>query len=258
MKNIKIVIIVTVFINIKSFAQTQSQNNNIWLHYVGKNMLTKKLSFTFESSLRFANGIKNKQQYFIRPSFDYQLNNHLVGSLGYTHYNTYVYGNPALNKRPIPENHIWVQASFTKQFGYFKITNRLRDENRFVGIASLKSGITDYIISDFKYRNRFRYMFLATYPIIKKNSKPKLTGFLGDEVFINIGTKGTDIAKNNVGKTIMNQNRIILGLGYVINPKNSIQLSYIQQKIWNFTDTIEENNPTLRLSYLTNLDFQKQ
>jgi Protein of unknown function (DUF2490) len=258
MKNIKIVLFVSVFINIKIFAQTHSQNNNIWLHYVGKNMLTKKLSFTLESSLRFANSIKTKQQYFIRPSFDYQLNKHLVGSLGYTHYNTYVYGNPALNKRQIPENHVWVQASFMHQLGDFKITNRLRDENRFVGIASLQPGTTDFVISDFKYRNRLRYMFLATHTLIKQNKKPKLTGFVGNEIFMNLGTKGTDITKNNVGKTILNQNRIILGLGFFINPKNSIQLSYIQQKIWNFTDTIEENNPTLRLSYLTNLDFLKK
>jgi Protein of unknown function (DUF2490) len=257
LKTIVLIIFFGLVFNI-TFAQTQSHNNNLWLHYVGKNMLNKKLSFTFESSLRFANGLSKKQQYFVRPSFDYQLNKHLVASLGYTHYNTYVYGNPALNKRPIPEDHIWVQAAFTHQFRDLKLTNRLRDENRFVGIAALKTGTTDYGISDFKYRNRFRYMLLATYPLIKKNNKPKLTGFIGDEAMLNLGRKGTDITKNNVGKTLMNQNRIIIGLGYIINPKNSVQLSFIQQKIWNFPDTIEENNATLRISYLTNLDFTKK
>jgi hypothetical protein len=241
-----------------ALAQTKSQNNNIWLHYVGKNMLTKKLSFTFEGSARFANGFSQKQQYFVRPSIDYQLNKHLLGSVGFTHYNTYVYGSPALNKRPIPENHFWLQGTFTHQFGDLKLTNRLRDENRFVGIATTPSGTTDYSITDYKYRNRLRYMILATYPILKKDKKPLLNAFVGDEVFMNIGAKGTDITKNNVGKTFMNQNRIIVGLGYVINPHHQIQLSYIQQKIWNFPDTIEENNPTLRISYLTTLSFAKK
>jgi len=240
------------------FAQIKSQNNNIWLHYVGKNLLTKKLSFTLEGSMRYANGFSQKQQYFIRPSFDYQLNKHLLGSLGFTHYDTYVYGSPALNKRPIPENHIWLQATFNHQFGDLKLTNRLRDENRFVGIATAPSGTTDYSITDYKYRNRFRYMVLATYPILKKDKKPVLNAFIGDETFMNIGSKGTDITKNNVGKTFMNQNRIIAGLGYVINPHHQIQLSYIQQKIWNFPDTIEENNPTVRISYLTTFSFAKK
>jgi hypothetical protein len=174
------------------------------------------------------------------------------------HYDTFVYGSPALNKRLIPENHVWLQGTFAHQFGDLKLTNRLRDENRFVGIATAPSGTTDYSITDYKYRNRLRYMVLATYPLMKKDGKPKINGFIGDEAFMNIGSKGTDITKNNVGKTFMNQNRIIVGLGYIINPKSQIQLSYIQQKIWNFSDTIEESNPTVRISYLTTLNFAKK
>jgi|GEM_PF-5770909 len=51
-------IIVMAFLSFpKAQPQTvYSRNNNIWLHYSGKNMLTKKLSFTFEGTFRFANG----------------------------------------------------------------------------------------------------------------------------------------------------------------------------------------------------------
>ena len=55
-----------------SVAQTKTSNNDVWFHYVGKNMLTKKLSFTLEATMRYANGLSEKQQYFIRPSIDYQ------------------------------------------------------------------------------------------------------------------------------------------------------------------------------------------
>lgn len=243
------------------FAQTKSQNNDIWLHYVGKNMLTKKLSFTLEATMRYANGFSEKQQYFIRPSFDYQLTKHFIGSVGFSHYNTYVYGNPAINKRPIPENHPWIQGTFNHQLGDLKLTNRLRNEFRFVGIASSKvanpTSENDYEINDYKFRDRLRYMILATYPLVKVDNKPKLLGIIGDEAFMNIGPLGTDINQNNVGKTFMNQNRIIAGLGYVINPHHQIQLCYIHQHIWNFSDTILESNPTLRISYLTNFSFNK-
>ena len=32
-----------------SSAQTKTSNNDVWFHYVGKNMVTKKLSFTFST-----------------------------------------------------------------------------------------------------------------------------------------------------------------------------------------------------------------
>ena len=239
------------------YAQTKSQNNNIWFHYLGKNLLSKNASLTLEASLRYANGFSEKQQYFVRPSIDYQLSKALAASVGFTRYNTFVYGSPAINMRPIPENHIWVEANFTNQFRDLIITNRLRDENRWVGIAALIPNTTDYQISEYKYRNRFRYMFTATYPLIKKDKKPLLNAIVGDEAFVNIGPKGTNITKNNVGKTLMNQNRIIIGLGYILNKFSQIQVSYIQQNIWNFSDTIEESNPTLRVSYLTNLRLYK-
>ena len=231
-----------------SSAQTKTSNNDVWFHYVGKNMLTKKLSFTLEATMRYANGVSEKQQYFIRPSFDYQFTKKFNGSIGYSHYNTYVYGSPALNKTDIPEDHVWIQGTFVHSKGKFKFTHRLRDENRFVGIA-VKNG-TDYSIDHYEYRNRLRYMFLMNYTLTKKEDKVKLFGIVGDEAFLNIGS--------NAGKTFFNQNRIIGGLGYNIDKNQQIQLSYIHQNIWNFANTFQESNPTVRISYITNLDFSKK
>ncbi len=264
----KFLIISGLALNYAGYSQaTQSSNSNIWLHYFGKNMLTKKLSLTFETSYRFANGFSEKQQYFVRPSFDYQLTKHLTGSLGYSHYETFVYGSPAINTIPIPENHIWLQAQFVHQLGDLKITNRLRDENRYVGVAvttkyAVGSGIdglrTD--LDHYSYRNRFRYMLLLNYPLIKDEKKvTKLFGILGDEVMLNIGSiANPPVDGTNVGATLLNQNRIIAGFGYNLNPHNQLQLSFIQQNIWNFKDTIEEANPTFRLSYITNFSFAKK
>ena len=231
-----------------SSAQTKTSNDDVWFHYVGKNMLTKKVSFTLEATMRYANGLSEKQQYFIRPSVDYQFTKKFTGSIGYSHYNTYVYGSPALNKTDIPEDHVWVQGNFVHSKGKFKFTHRLRDENRFVGIP-IKKG-TDYTIDYYDYRNRLRYMFLMNYTLTKKEDKVKLFGILGDEAFLNIGS--------NAGKTFFNQNRIIGGLGYNINKNQQIQLSYIHQNIWNYANTFQESNPTIRISYLTNFDFSKK
>lgn len=231
-----------------SNAQVKTSNNDVWFHYVGKNMLSQKLSFTLEATMRYANGVSEKQQYFVRPSFDYQFTNKFNGSIGYSHYNTYVYGSPSLNKTDIPEDHVWIQGTFVHTKGKFKFTHRLRDENRFVGIA-IKNG-TDYSIDRYEYRNRLRYMFLMNYTLTKKEDKVKLFGIVGNEAFFNLGS--------NAGKTFFNQNRIIGGLGYNIDKNQQIQLSYIHQNIWNYTNTLQESNPTIRISYITNLDFSKK
>lgn len=231
-----------------SFAQVKESNNNVWFHYFGKNMISKKVSFSFETTMRYANGFSEKQQYFIRPSLDYQISKKLMGSIGFSHYNTYSYGNPAMNKISIPENHFWIQGTFVHTNGKLKITHRLRDEFRYVGISVLQTN-GDFAIDHYDYRNRIRYMLLFNYPLIKKNETTKLFALLGDEVFMNLGT--------NAGKTFINQNRIIGGLGYNFNANHQIQLSYIHQNIWNYSNTFEESNPTIRLSYITNFDWTK-
>lgn len=232
-------------------AQTKSSNNDFWLHYVGKNRLTTKLSFTLEGTMRFANGFEEKQQWFIRPSVDYQFTKGFTGSVGYSHYNTYSYGKPAMNKSSIPEDHVWFQGVFVHNSGDFKLTHRLRDELRYVGIASQDPVTKTYEIDHYEYRNRLRYMFLLNHSLTKKEDLTKLFAFFGDEVFLNLGS--------NAGKTFVNQNRIIGGLGYNINSKHQLQLTYIHQNIWNYSNTFQESNPTLRVSYSTTLDwFKKQ
>lgn len=231
-----------------SLAQVKESNNNIWLHYFGKNMITEKFSFSFEATMRYANGVSEKQQYFIRPSVDYQFTKKFMGSVGFSHYNTYSYGNPAMNKISIPENHFWIQGTFVHNSGQLKITHRLRDELRYVGIAKAQSN-GDLEIDHYDYRNRMRYMLLFNYPLIKKEDTMRLFALFGDEVFVNLGS--------NAGKTFLNQNRLIGGFGYNFDKNHQIQLSYIHQNIWNYTNTFQESNPTVRLTYVTNFDWRK-
>lgn len=250
-KHLKFIIILWLFSTSLIYSQHQKTGtNNIWLHYFGKNWLTKKWSFSFEATMRYSDGFNEKQQYFIRPSLDYQLNKNIGASIGYSHYNTYVYGEKPLNKINTPENHIWFQGTYTGVMGNFKLINRIRDEIRFVGIAE-KNNVGDLEINRYEHRNRLRYMFLINYNLTKDlNQKTKLFLLAGNEAFLNIGVKDA--------KTLFQQNRIIGGIGYNINPHHQIQLSYIHQNIWNLSNTIMEDNPTLRLSYITNFEWFKK
>ncbi len=231
------------------FGQVINHNNDIWLHYLGKNTIEKKLSLTLEGSLIFANGFDQKQQYFIRPSVDYQFTKQISGSIGYTHHEFFVYGDVPLNRVVTPEDNVWIQGVYSCAKNDFKFTHRLRDESRWVGVAT-KNEAGDFVITNRDYRNRLRYMYLVNYTLTKKEDKTQLFAFLGDEIFMNIGVKAA--------KTFVQQNRVIAGLGYNLNPQHQIQISYIHQNLWNVPNTIQENNPTLRISYVTNLDWSKK
>ena len=154
-----------------------------------------------------------------------------------------------MNKMTTPEHHVWLQGIFTHNLNDLKFTHRLRDENRFVGIATSNSQ-GELEIANYEYRNRLRYMFLLNHPLTKKEGNVKLFAVLGDEVFMNIGVKEA--------KTVMQQNRIIAGLGYNFNAHHQIQINYIHQNIWNLKNTLLEDNPTLRISYITNFDWFKK
>lgn len=214
-------------------AATQSDNYNFWLHYFGKLHFHRKWSLSFETSVRYTDWGKQYQQWLARPSVDYTINKHFTGSIGYSHYKTFTYGSPAMFKSPIEEAHIWEQISSKHSLNQWTLNNRLRDENRFIG-------------ADKTYRKRLRYMMLWSYPVINK----KLNLLLGNEVFLNIG--------NYSGKSLMNQNRVIVGFSWLYNPTFQIQLSYIHQNIWNYNNSIFENNPTLRLSILNAFNPGKQ
>ena len=173
-------------------AQVNSRNNNIWFHYYGRNKLNNKWSASFEATMRYANGFSEKQQYFVRPSIDYQITKYFMGTVGYSHYNTYVYGEPAINKINTPEDHVWIQGTFVHTSNDLRITHRLRDEFRYVGIAKLDDS-GEYDIDRYDYRNRMRYLIMLNYPLIKKEDATKLFAVLGDEVFLNLGSASSSL-----------------------------------------------------------------
>lgn len=247
----KITFVLVILFSNSSFceAQTISQNNNIWIHGVSKIAFNSKWSFTFEACKRYTEFGKVNQQWFIRPSIDFTTKKKYIVSIGYSFYKTQSYGNPAMFFMEIPEQHGWLQIARTFNTGKWKIQNRLRNENRFVGVAERRidtsnGNINDKIVS-YTYRNRLRYMLIFNRQIIEFKNTKSISVLFGNETFLNIG--------NFSGKSIMNQNRIIAGLAYSFDSKSQIQIAYIHQNIWNYSNTIIENNPTIRISFLNTI-----
>lgn len=230
----------------QGYSQMITHHNDIWMHGIEKINIKKKSAFIIEGVFRFANGFEQPQQFFIRPSYDYKFSKKWIGSLGYTYYNTYSYGDFPMNKTSIPEHHIWIQGQYLHKWHHLIILHRLRDENRLVGIAAQDTSM-NYVIDHFEYRNRIRYMLSLTYPLLRKGEKTLVNGIVADEAFFNIGSFS--------GASLMNQNRIIAGFGFVISPATQLQLCYIHQNLWNKSNTLEEINPSLRFTLMHQLNF---
>jgi hypothetical protein len=229
--------IFTLLLPLSSFAQTISTNTNAWLHYMGTFQFHPKWSSSFETSIRGANVTQDFQQFFLRPSLDYKVSSRFTTSIGYTYVLTGVYGEPALNRRNMYENHAWIQGQLNTPIKKTNLTHRWRNESRWVFINEDEP---------YAYRNRMRYMLILNQPL----AESPFSILAGNEVFLNIG--------KNAGKTLLNQNRVIAGLAYKFNPKNQIQLAYIHQTIKNFSNTIQENNATIRLSYVSRVELIKK
>jgi len=52
-------------------------------------MLTIKISCKLKASMRFTNGLSEKQQHFIPTSFDYRFTKHFIRSVGFSNNNTH-------------------------------------------------------------------------------------------------------------------------------------------------------------------------
>lgn len=88
--------------------------------------LTDKWGAVIETSprLQFNNKTNKFDQFFLRPSIYYKLNEHLTVSQGYS-------WNPTFNPRFNNDQRIWEQIEHIKPFSKFNLRNRLRLEETF-------------------------------------------------------------------------------------------------------------------------------
>ena len=104
---------------------------------------------------------------------------------------------------------------------------------------------------DTLFRQRIRYRAQCIIPLQKRYIEQGKGLFLNvnDEVFLGFG-KG-------IGKNILDQNRLILALGYKFSPNLNIQMGYMNQFVIKTNGVQMERNHTLWTSIVYNLDFSK-
>ena len=255
-----------ILLSIQLYAQPPRQYyhiSNAWtdLNFSGK--ITEKLSWQLESQHRrqdmqgdyhpsttSGNPYQNLNQHIFRPWLHYQLNPSIRFSflpLGWMGSNQFKDGVPSAF---FSELRISPQIMLTQQLGKLRIDHRLRYEFRWIGqnqSVDDKSFIYGGDFSSTTHKERFRYQIKGSLPLGKEKMEDKTWYFQAyNELFVNIGEQ---VANTN----LLDQNRVLIGLGYRINKNISVEAGYMQQAVFRFNNSAKNNvdlNNILQLNFV--------
>lgn len=236
------------------FIQCSAQNNrqyaqqwNVWMSYTGTHKIANKWSLHLEAQWRRHDGIKQAQQLLLRSGVNYHFNNTLMLTAGYCFVETYPYGAFPV-KTAFPEHRLWQQLQIKSQYKKIEWICRNRLEQRFNFLPVLNPTTQSYEPGAAVYTNRVRLLNRVSIPL---KGKSITTGHLYlsvfDELFINFG--------KNVSLNVFDQNRIFGGIGYHIPKVGRMECGYMMQQLIKPDGIKIENNHTLVISLLPNINF---
>ena len=236
MKKIAILIL---FILVVKNVQSQTEilkDQGSWLTFTNKVKISNKFYFTNVIQQRRVRFLKETQGFLIAPSINYKLLNNVSVGAGYMFFKYFPNG---VSHSPIHknENRFFQQISLTSQVGKFKISNRLRFEERVIEL--INSNVTPNIIDGDKYVNRFRYRLQATTNLFKLKNEKYIMGKLSNEIRIRFanGITEPDFDQNNfealLGYKLASNSTFWMGYGRYYSRKNSFK--YVSNNILHVT-----------------------
>lgn len=236
------------FLALASSAQSIRQVDNqthVWLLLGGNHRVTENWGVHTDVQIRRADGVSSPQQFIARVGLEYRLRNGLILTAGYCWVHTSVYGRQP-SPKPFYENRGWQQLAFDHFMNRIRFLHRYRLENRWVERYNVSSDRMDIV-----YSNRIRYRIQLQIPLNKTSVESGTwMAIASNEIYINFG--------RNIQYNIFDQNRYYGGIGYQISTAMNMQLGYLNQRILKSDGVRVENNRTIQLSCIYNLDLRKR
>lgn len=177
-------------------------------------------------SLKFYN---NFHYYEYKVGITYKVQKNVALTLGTGSYQTYKEGGNFVVPKNNSEFRIWPQVVLSQSVSKFKIEQRYRTELRFTSNG---------------YRNRFRYRFGLSYPLVKEiNGYKSLQVSGSNEIFF------TD------KEPYFERNRFLIALNYKPSKATTLQLGYLHQFDYKIND--ETGRDFLQIGYFMELSGRK-
>lgn len=252
MKNILLLALVlacTSFGFAQSPLRNTKTNNNGWFMYFGDHKFSEHWGIHIEAQFRRNEIIAKPQQLLLRTGINYHFAPNAFATAGYCYVTTSQYGVfPA--KSAFPENRFWEQLQVKSQAGRIEMITRLRLEQRLSKLPVIQSS-GEYAPGDDVYTNRARVLVRLSVPFKGKTIEDNSLYFsCYDEAFVNFG--------ENVQANIFDQNRAYAALGYKFPKWGKLEIGYMNQTIVKSDGVKVENNHTLQVGFISNIDFRKK
>lgn len=223
--------------------KTTKHTTGVWLGLYTKYRIGKKIFYYGEYHYRRRNNFQDMAQVYLRFGATYLVNNSIEITSGVV---TPLYWAPNQDApnidKVVPQYRLWQQLLFVQRFDKLKVYHQIRTEQRWK---------RDYVKeSPFELTWRFRYKISTYIPLNNKKLISNTLFFSAcEEIFI------------QAGKTIiydhMEDNRLFIGLGYILDENIQIQAGYM----WTYRHAGSpfeyEHRHIPRLSIYHNLDFYK-
>jgi hypothetical protein len=226
---------------------------NLWISHWGDHKVHQRWSIHTEGHWRRSDLGGNRQQLLLRPAVNYQLNEHVMFTGGYSYYVNYPYGTYPITFTNW-EHNVFEQVQLSGSYGRLKVAHRFRLEQRYLAIVK-ESTNGETALDRYTYQNRFRYRVLLTLPLGKhQNVEPGVfSANVYDEVFLNFG--------DSQRLDFIQQNRVSALLGYQATKPLNLMLGYLLQTIQrpgaaNGADLVEMN-PTMHLAIVYSLELRR-
>lgn len=220
-------------------------NGNAWFMYFGDHPFNKssKWGAHLEGQWRRTNFGSQWQQLLLRPGINYQLNKKVTLTGGYGFVQTHRYGDYPV-AAGFPEHRFFEQATITQRFLGLDWSNRLREEQRNIGVMT-KQPNGAFARTSWRYENRFRYQLRTTIPLPIADRKNYIA--LYDEVFYNFG--------KNVAKNVFDQNRAYIAYGRDLGHQTKLEMGFMEQTVQHRDGLVFEHNHTLQFAIYSKIPF---
>ncbi len=209
-------ILYIIWFPVLNFAQinrpTVQKDNMLWFGYYNSFVLSSKWSLNSDLQLRTKDWYQDFSQALIRSGLSYNFTDKVTLTGGIAHFRYFI-----TNTKTRSEHRPWQELAVHDRLGNFKISHRLRLEERFNQLVKANDPINYYV---FNYR--VRYKLDIKYPLTKHENGKNLILLFGDELMINAG--------KNITYNYFDQNRSYVGLNLELNKKITFQLQYMH--IW--------------------------
>lgn len=224
------------------FAQPRVTDHNAhgWFNYFGDHPIgDSRWGVHLEGQWRRHDVVTRWQQLLLRPAVNYEVNEHLMLSVGYGFIRSFPYGDFPAPARS-DEQRIWQQALLRYGSDGARWSTRIRLEQRFLDRIARKIGEPKY-----RFEDRIRILQQVRIPV---------TGPMYATAYNEIWFYLAPYESNSA----FDQNRAYGAIGWQIDEHWRAEAGYMNQAILQRSGAVLESNHTLMVSIVTNAPFRKK